>query len=69
MSIILQHPSAPVPVLHDPREQPTDFIQPTQEEMDQLDAMNGLSNLIERYGAPRVMRWVRLLAHVSGEEV
>lgn len=42
---------------------------PTDEQLEVLDATNGLFNLIQKYGAPRVMRWVRNLAVIAGQEV
>lgn len=63
----------------DPREQdvqpsvvPSAFYapeMPTEEQMDVLDVTNGLYNLIQKYGAARVMRWVRTMAVIAGEEV
>lgn len=41
---------------------------PNQEAMDVLDATNGLYELIQRYGAQRVMSWVRNLAAMAGQE-
>ena len=76
-AIILRHPSAPLPVLHDPREQEVreDAVdalalhlqfKPTDEEH---AVMNGLCNLMEKYGADRVMSLIRYLAAIHGEEV
>jgi hypothetical protein len=82
-AIILRHTSAPQPVLHDPREQSVSedakdalalssgphFDMPNPDEWDQLEALQGLSNLMAKYGAKRVNRWCRMLASINGEEV
>jgi len=71
-----QHPSAPF-VLHDPRDPlvqdkydtaPT-FDQPSEAEMELLAVTDGLTVLIQRHGAARIMRLVRLLAAHAGQEV
>lgn len=41
----------------------------TPDEQDRQMAQVGLGNLIDKYGAPRVMSWVRNLAHIKGQEV
>lgn len=56
----------------DPREQ--DILcaiatPPTDEDWERLEAVQGLTNLIAKYGAPRVMTWVRNLAYINGEDV
>ena len=56
----------------DPREQavaiPRNYVPPTPEEWERLEATNGLSSLILKYGARRVQRWVRNLAAIHGQE-
>jgi hypothetical protein len=38
-------------------------------DVDKLDAMDGLYNLIQKYGATRVMSWIRNLAAIAGQDV
>jgi hypothetical protein len=45
------------------------FDMPTPDEWDQLEALQGLGNLMAKYGAKRVMRWCSMLASINGEEV
>lgn len=45
------------------------LTQPTEEEWERLAAHEGLANLIQKYSAKRVMRWVRNLAAMYGQEV
>ena len=54
------------PCLDDPREPPHP---PTEEEWERCAATQGLANLIQQYGAKRVMRWVTNLAAILGQEV
>jgi hypothetical protein len=42
---------------------------PSADDFERLDALNGLGNLMAKYGAPRVMRWVKFLASINGEAV
>lgn len=42
---------------------------PTDELMDLLAVQDGLFNAIQKYGADRMMRWVRNLAAIAGQEV
>lgn len=42
---------------------------PTDEQWERLAAQDGLMNLIRKYGARRVMTWVRSLATIAGQEV
>lgn len=42
---------------------------PTEEQFEIVAATNGLYNLIEKYGAQRVMGWIRMLAPIAGQEV
>lgn len=80
MAEIIQHPNAPVtfdPPPFDPREQPvterpTAFYAPemtTAEQWEILAAQDGLYALIRKYGARRVMSWIRNLAVIAGQEI
>lgn len=42
---------------------------PTDEEWELMSVTNGIANAIEKYGAQRVMCWVRNLAAIQGQEV
>jgi hypothetical protein len=42
---------------------------PTQEQIEMLEATDGLYNLIQKYGADRVMWWVKTLATIAGKAV
>ena len=68
MCQFLQHPSARVTCdpPADPREPPHP---PTEEEWALLEAWNGIDAVIRKYGAKRVMTWVRNLATIQGQEV
>jgi len=50
----------------DPREPPHP---PTEDDWERLAAMEGLANLIQKYSAKRVIRWVTNLAAIYGQEV
>jgi len=41
----------------------------TPEELEILAVTDGLTALIQKHGAPRIMRLVRMLAHIAGQEV
>jgi hypothetical protein len=41
----------------------------TPEELELLAVTDGLTALIQKHGAPRIMRLVRMLAHLAGQEV
>ena len=79
-AIVLQHPSARV--IFDPYPQTPEGIDavkaqaeearyepPTADEFERLAAQDGLYQLIQKYGADRVMRWVRTLAAIAGQEI
>lgn len=74
-AIILRHPRSPLPMLQDPREQAVidpaipPYTPPTAEEWELLAVANGLTSAIEKYGADRVMRWVRSLATILHQSV
>jgi hypothetical protein len=72
-AIFLLHPSAPKPELHDPRDP---FVRDryegepqTPEQLELLAVTDGLTTLIQKHGAARIMRLVRMLAHLAGQEV
>ena len=39
------------------------------EELELLAVTDGLTALIQKHGAPRIMRLVRMLAHLAGQDV
>lgn len=42
---------------------------PTLDDWERLEIYQGLENALQKYGALRVMRIVRLLAHINGEDI
>jgi hypothetical protein len=60
-------------VLHDPRDpfirDKYDERPQTPEDLELLAVTDGLTVLIQKHGAARVMRLVRMLAHLAGETV
>lgn len=74
-AIIFQHPSSHVSLdkpFFDAREQdvrPATYEPPTAQDWDQLELYQGLSNLLAKYGAERVMSIVRTLAALNGEAI
>lgn len=45
------------------------YTPPTNEEWELMSAHEGLMNLIQKYGAERVQRWVYNLAAIAGQHV
>ena len=72
-AIILRHTSAPVVELHDPRDpfvrDKYDEEPQTPEQLELLAVTDGLTVLIQKHGAARVMRLVRMLAGLAGQDV
>jgi hypothetical protein len=58
------------PLVADPYSIGTLYAQhdPTLEQLGVLEATDGLYNLIQQYGAKRVMCWIRSLAALAGQE-
>lgn len=77
---VYQHPNAPV--VFDPYPQTPEGIaavkaqaeaaryeMPTAEQFELLAVQDGLYQVIKKYGGPRVMRWVRNLSAIAGEDI
>jgi hypothetical protein len=82
-AIVFQHPSAPVvfqvphlhefaPVTVEPEVAVPAALMPelhNEEDAELLAITDGLTNLIQKHGAPRIMRLVRMIAHLAGQDV
>ena len=81
MSVILQHPHAPVNFVHVGPPETPELIQqgraalgpryepPSAEDWHRLAGVEAVTLLVEQFGAARVMSWVRSVAALKGEAV
>lgn len=82
-AVILQHPSAPIPMLTDPRHQsvdpaarPVDAL-PTRpavaedhdEQLHRIAGIDAVGRLVAEFGAASIARWVRYHAAMKGESL